>query len=183
MLAHSLTAEERRAIASEVIRASGSLDTVAKRRGLERHTVAAIARNHGWPDLQLMKTRLIAPQFSELVARAEQLGLSSELAVFRDAVTMLAQAVEAAEEVESERRRQVEAREAKRAEVEQMRARLEKAERELEQLDQNPAEQRKLSKTAENALIRAWAASAGMDCPSRGRIPQQVREAFEEANR
>ncbi len=35
----------------------------------------------------------------------------------------------------------------------------------------------------DNKAIRAWAATRGLDCPARGRIPRTVLEAFEEAHR
>jgi hypothetical protein len=38
-------------------------------------------------------------------------------------------------------------------------------------------------KTHDNRAIREWAASAGIECPARGRIPRSVVEAFEGVNR
>lgn len=40
----------------------------------------------------------------------------------------------------------------------------------------------KTSKTANAAEIRDWARANGYDVPDRGRIPSDVREAFESAN-
>lgn len=40
---------------------------------------------------------------------------------------------------------------------------------------------RRIRVPADPKVIRAWAASAGVACPDRGRIPRRVIEAFERA--
>lgn len=40
---------------------------------------------------------------------------------------------------------------------------------------------RRVEVPADPKVIRAWAASAGVDCPARGRLPRRVVEAFERA--
>lgn len=175
MLSSEMGDDERRKLAAEIIAANGALDTIASRRGMPRHTIASVARSYGWPDLDLMRERVQTPTLNELVARAQALDLARPLAAFRVAVRALTQEVEAGEAILAARRRAEEARAAKLAEVEQMRARLEKAQRELAEMDAPPP--------VDARAIREWARLTGVECPAKGRIPETVRAAYEEAHR
>lgn len=168
-----------RSLAMAVLEAGGNLAHVAQTRSVERSTVAAAARRHGWPDLAVMRQTLGR---EDLRTRAVRLGISPDLinpyVQAGEALLAAVKAADADRERQEARERELEE---KRAAIEQMRARLAKAEAELASVETtSPApEPAPAPPTAKD--IRIWAAMNGIECPAKGKIPGRVRDAFNEA--
>ena len=81
------------------------------------------------------------------------------------------------ERMEAERRQREEEKAKAKAEVERLQRELTAA---RAKLGRKPKASK--PKNPENAKIREWAREQGLDCPERGRIPADIRTAYEEAH-
>lgn len=68
------------------------------------------------------------------------------------------------------------------AEAEQLRARLAALDERRAELEPPKKRRTRTDRDYDPATVRAWAAQAGVDCPTRGRVPEKVVDAWRQAN-
>lgn len=147
-------------------------EMVARRLARPAEEVVEVAQRHGWPDLgRLLNASVQLANPTDPDAAADLVAVASgdpELAPLADAA---AKAIAALSDAMAARERRSQLRD----ELAQLE--LEIAER------QKRADDLRAKLTPLPAVVRAWAANQGIDCPKTGRMPRRVIVAYENATR